>query len=326
MNDTPQAKCKRVLRWLRNERKEMSTNQIGGNPAVNQQGQPIGQTTELTTSPIVGGALAKMDIPEFMLGLPKEELGTELMKQYVSPPRMKIVQGQSQQELKRLFPESSVVITPEMIGVTGAIDFRNGQEESDFIRVVPVFFYTEYCLFNPMGVKPYCRERSIDAQSKLAIRCKGQIDKRSMPCPEDLSKLCKYQEVFNFILYVWNPDVYKDPVLLSLKSSDFVCGKEWCRLACIPRGVPCYGQVFELNCSPRKKDDNNWYGWNVRHAITEQGMIEFVRNEEWFNHLREVHAQFVDNYRADELRANYDDELPADDANTVQTSASNVPM
>jgi hypothetical protein len=322
VNETTQAKCKRVLTWLRNGN-EM-TNKIGGNPAMNQDGTPV-VSTALAVAP--NTALAAMNVPDFMQNIPKEELGTELMKQYISPPRLKIVQGQSGQELKREFGESAVVVIPNNVLITPPIDFKNKAEHSEFIRIIPIFFYPEFCDFNPMGVTPYCIERSTNPQSQLGLKCRGQFDKRKrLVDPDDAQKGVKtYMEVLNFICAIWHPTHFTDPVMVSMKSTDFTTGRNWCKLAAIPRGVPCYGQVFELSCSPRKKDKNEWYGWDIRHAATPEGMIEFVQDVDWFKHLRMLHLEYKAGFEEGLLQANYEDDPADPDSNdTLETTASNV--
>lgn len=326
MINTAQAKCKRVLRWLRNE--EMSTEIIGGNPAVTQAGTPVATGPATTALAIPGSkSIALTNAPDFMKGLAPSELGTELMGQYISPPRMKLVQSQSGQELRQQFPESSIIAVPALKEISAPIDFKNGMKESQSIRVVPLFFYPEFVLMSPFGIDPFLRERSTDPQSPLAAKCRAlPFEKRSIPCPEDPNQVCKYKEVMNFIVAVLHPHGFEDPLLISFSGSAFTEARNWCKLAKVPRGIPLYGQVFDLSCSPRKKDKFNWYGWNVRAATAENGLLEFITDEPFFNWLRDQHTMFAEGYADGLLQANYEDadDLGESAVNTTATASDDV--
>ena len=341
MNITAQAKCERVLRWLRNE--DIMTTTIGGNPAVNQAGEPIPGTT-LALTPQQQKTLTTLDVPDWILA-EKEDLGTELMGRYISLPRLKIVQGQSKQELKREFGESSVIMTPDNKLVTGPLDKnspvnpKTGQPETEKIRLVPLFFYPEFLLTNPIKIAtlPFIRERSTDDQSAIARRCRGPKEGRTFVCPDDPSGqlLCTYSEALNFIVALWHGEEgqFPDPCLISFRMGSWVEGANWCKVlkSMEQQRIPMYGQVFELNVSPRKKDQFDYYGFNVRSALRPNGLAEFVANPDlpdggqgWFQYAKELHRTLKEQHSENLLRANYDDEEGVNttaDANVIQTTA-----
>lgn len=290
--------------------------QIGGQPAILQSGARVVPPTQaqapaqqIAVVP-VNTSLAVLDVPEFMdVG---DDNGLALMKQYVVPPRLKIVQGQSQIETKQQFGESSIIVTPDNVLLTSPIDFKSADKQSDIIRVVPLFFYPEFLHTSPMDTdEPFILERSTDPDSKLALRCRGQFDKREYTTENGIYR---YLEVLNFIVSIWYPEHFTDPVLVTFKRSDFAEGRKWCKIASIPKNpvtkkhIPCFGQVFNLCCSPRKKDKFNWYGWDVASATTENGLVELVRDEQMFRYGQMMHKEFTDAHAEGKLRATYDDE------------------
>jgi hypothetical protein len=304
----------RFLRFIRNESKLMSTEIVGANPAVMQSGAIVPVSGETTLAPVQTGVI----VPDWM-ATEEKDLGTDMMGRYISPSRLKIVQGQSQQEIKQEFGESSVILVPDRKLVTSPIDYKNGRidprtqvRESEPIRLIPLFFYPEFLELSPMGVQPFVRNRTTDSSSPLAAKCRGPKDKRTYPCPEDKSKNCIYSEALNFIATVLSPEGIHEPVMLSFRAGSFFVGSQWCRLAKQVPNLPLYAQVFELNISPRKKDAYNWYSWNIRAALTPNNLPEIVTDPAWFNYLKDSYKALRANYESGLLRANYDDDNTED--------------
>lgn len=295
----------------------MSTQVIGGNPAVTQDGTPVqtGVTTQATQ------LSTNLQVPEFMLAVPKDELGTDLMKQYVSPPRLKIVQAMTASELKDQFGESAVLC--EGAQVTPPINFKGGETESEPIQIVPLFFYPEFIYQSPMGVAPFIRERSTDPNSKVALKCRGQFDKRKVTSEEDPTKFNTYFECLNFVCQIIHPHGFDTPVLITFKGASFAEGRNWCKLAAMPKHVPLYAQIFELTAHREKNEKGQWYQFGVRASIDpETSMISMIRDQAWFEYLRSVHVEMRNAHAEGLLQATYEGEDEPLPPNTVEAESA----
>ena len=318
----------------------MSSVVIGGNPAVNQQGQPVAGTQIATVQQ--GTELATLQVPDWMV-TKKEDSGIELMGRYVSPPRLKIVQGQSKQDLKQEFGESAIIMAPENRLVVGPItkdspiNPASGKREGGKIRCVPLFFFPEFLLTNPLGVPglSFIRERTQDPESKIARLCVGRKEGREFPCPEDPSKMCKYSESLNFIVAIWEPGDFPEPALITFRAGSWIEGANWCKILKMmnQKQLPMYSQVFEINVGPRNKDQFDYYAFNVRSALQPNGLPELVCNpayadggQAWFEHAQALHREFKQNHSDKVLQVAVDDEeaVSAGEGNVIDTTATTV--
>ena len=309
----------------------MSSVTIGGNPAINQQGQPIADTQLAPVA--VDTAITTLQVPDWMV-VDKTDSGTELMGRYVSPPRLKIVQGSSKQDLKQEFGESAVVMAPENRLVVGPItkdspiNQATGKREGGKIRCVPLFFFPEFLCTNPLGVPNlgFIRERTQDPDSALARKCQGRKEGREFPCPEDPSKLCKYSESLNFIVAIWEPSDFIEPALVTFRAGSWIEGANWCKIIKMmdQRKIPIYGQVFEINVGPRNKDQWDYYGFNVRSALQPNGIPELVTDQPWFEHAKALHKDFKQNHADKVLQVAVDDDdaTSAQDGNIIDTTST----
>lgn len=328
------SKVERVVRWLRNESKPMSTNVIGGNPAVNQAGQPVDAVVpvEAATSLALPNTTALgQEIPDWML-VPKDELAsTQRMAEYVTPPRLKIISSMTDHELKQKFGETAVIVRPDDIAVTEPIDFRKGEKEGQPFVVIPLFFWTEYTEQNPYGVAnlPFIKDRSTDPDSRLARLCRQtDMKKRSYPCPEDPSKNCRYAEVLNFIVHLADPGVFQSPLHMSFQVGTFSEGKEWSKLCQVPKNVVCYAQVFEARVMMKSNDKFTWATFKLNHKIAEDGTLMFLNryygeaSKEAFTIFRDLANDLEMKHQQGLLRPEYEDNDATDRPNTIDVTST----
>lgn len=328
----------------------MTTTQIGGNPATTQSGQAPQASTAITAAvtgttitPVPQAGGLTVAVPDWMLPSPGEvDTTKEFMDEFVSPPRLKLIQGSSAQALKREFGESAIIVQPENKIVSEALSGE--QLESVPFKVVPIFQWKEYICWNPIPLPAglmAIRERSVDENSALARKCTPKEWKdRDQPCPEDTSLKIKYREHINFVFLILDPLGFDLPVAMSFHDGSYTEGAKLCKLAKTIMNLKLYAQVFELSCSPRTKNGNDYYGWNVRHAVSPEGLVDHVGSyfkrlgstdeeaQQWYGYVKQLHEEFREKYLKDVLRATDAADSPdvTERPGTIDTTASSVPM
>lgn len=295
-----------------------------------QYAQPVQQpAANLAVAAQPGtGVSRRVDMPEVpeWMRVDKAELGTEAMAQYISPPRLKIVQGQSGIELKRDFPESTVIVVasgtkPQQL--TPAVDMRIPNVHSQKFRIVPIFFFAEFTLQNPGGLgMPFIRDRSTDPNSPLAMRCRGDFKQRKMQCPEHKDKECSFAEVLNFIVAIQDRPEFDQFYLMSFNKGEFTTGRNWCQSVRYPQGIPCYSQIFEVDVSIRTKEQNSWWGFNIEPAVRPDGKLEFLTDKSWFEYYRHQFLDLQDKAREQLIIVDYEAEAQVNGDNVINTTAS----
>lgn len=218
--------------------------------------------------------------------------GLEQLKQYWTPDRIKIVQGQSGEKFKQ-FPVGSVVLIPQMIKVADP-----GQP----FWVTPIFLFVEFCVWNPYGLKgqlPTIRERTFDANSEIARKARSRkLEDLFAVCPdlppnlknkkEDQNYMLRYCEHINHICVLRRNDKYQDhpanthtniPVIFSFHHSGFYEGKSLATLI-LNRRVDIYAGQYELSTVDKTNSKGTWKGFNISNPSYNSGFSGFVENEE----------------------------------------------
>lgn len=299
----------------------MSTTIVTPNAAMTP-----GQPTELTMQPQETALAAPMpssittnsDLPDYMLAdLAKGgSTGTELMRDYVRPPQIRIVQSVS--PIKGSAPEyaeSACYAHP-----SNSIILPAWQENQPLptVQFAVCFFYPEFIEWNPRGADAFgltkIRSRTTNPDSELAARCKSFDKKiRSYQCPEMSAKasdktLIQCQEHLNFIIcLIDHPELAGVPMLLSFSRGSYKDGKRLIELIRIRRNVKIFGLMFDLSVGERFSENNErYYAPDVRSTATADGRAAFV-DAEWYNWLKQQHEMLDGDYQAGLIKADYDD-------------------
>jgi hypothetical protein len=228
------------------------------------------------------------------------------VKQYVRPPRIKVVQATSLPALKDAFGVGAVVLVPDNTLVLAPMRDALGNIEygttPPFI-FTPIFFFTEFCLWNPLQMKgklPAIRERSFDQNSRLAQRARD-FKNRDMPCPEDPEHNCTFCEHMNFIVHVPGQ---KDHCVLSFSRGEFAAGQRFAGLLKM-RGVPMYGNIFEAHIARRENNKGNWIGLDCVNPSG--GESPFV-GEEAFHAFQKLYNEYATLYKEKLIDVTYEEE------------------
>lgn len=220
------------------------------------------------------------EVPAFMREVDIAEVN-ELMAQYVRPPRIKIVQGQARPPISEMFSAGDVIFVPTNVLVA--------EKEKPFI-FVPLFFYPEWLVFNPLGAETTIRDRSLDPTSDIAIKSRLP-ETRKEPWPENPNpdpkkpKYVSYREHLNFICALEDAgELTGVQFAVSFSQSEHKTGMTLSSSIKM-RGVPMFGTRWQAKTSLRTNSEGNWYGLDITPAKD-----NLVRDEELFN---QYHASFI---------------------------------
>lgn len=273
---------------------------------------------------------ANIALPEFMRG-ETLETNSELRK-YVVPPRIKVVQKQASQELLSKYDMGDVIIQPQDELLAPVVKNENdkpGEFGSSFL-FVPVYFYPEFVLWNPIELKstqPAIVDRTTDPHSEIAQRARnkalwyedieGQFDENG----KQLQR--RYVEHLNFLVRIIdNREVYKLPVLISFSRGEHWTGNKLCSAVSL-RNAPMFGCLFEAHSQfrPPNKVGEGWYGLDCDTPKEEIG--GFLQNPDDYSQCRALYKQLAELYEEGLIKPEYETETQATNSE-VTTLAERV--
>lgn len=243
-------------------------------------------------------------VPDYLKVEGDKSLDT--LKQYVRPPRIKVIQSMSDPILRESFGVGATVLVPDNILVMDVARDEKGNvvvgQTKPFI-FTPVFFFTEFCLWNPLAMKgklPAIRDRSFDQNSSLAARARD-FKNRKMPCPESPEHDCVFCEHLNFIIHVHG---FKEQAILTFSRGEFKAGQNFAALVKM-RGVPLYGNIFAANLAYRKNDKGNWFGLDISNPSG--GESPYV-GEDAFKAYARLYQEYAKLYEDKLIEVHYEDD------------------
>ena len=265
-------------------------------------------STELTQQ--TGGGMIQK--PEFLSEIAKEDQGTELLSQYVSPPFIKIVQNNSKEPYNQ-YETGSVLAVPQNVKLF---------DPQQVFHVTPVFMYPEYVLTNPYPLKhlSFIRERSLNPEGDLAARCRD-FSNRMIVCPEapadkqqDTKYQCTYFEHLNFVCVIHEHEVFNRlPIVFTFRSGEFKTGKKFAGLIKMRGDVPICSGVFAASTGIHSVSGNENFGLNFDNPNPEEGMAPWL-DEGRFRELFEIHKELKRLHNQGSIQVSYEDETAEVDA------------
>lgn len=250
------------------------------------------------------------------------ETALTLLSQYAAPPRMKIRQPTARSPLSEMAPEGSVVLMPSMQILASL--------EEEFY-VTPVFFYPEWCVFNPLNMQdlPTIRERSLDPMSDLAKRSRN-AETRKAPMPgfeSDFNnpdpkkrKSIEYREHLNFIFAVQGGDLDGVQFVATFAKGEHKTGRTLSsniQMRTKSQRINPWGQVFATRSVKRENNDGKWYGLNF--YLPTSGVSPYVTSKEQYDRLQADHNEL---FKAWESKQIGDFIKPEDDVDTAPSAES----
>jgi len=245
--------------------------------------------TELTTT----GA---EHMPAFMQNV---DHGVEELSQFVVPPRFKMVQKQSGAPFDNYAPGTALVL-PAQVELAGP---------SEAFHFVPLFFFAEWCLWNPIQLKdqlPMIRERTLDKTSPMVALARDP-ERWSITCPENEKFECRYVEHLNFVVMpVYHHAIDGVPFNITFSKSEHRTGANLASLVRMRR-APIFGCVMEARSARRANAMGDWWGLDVSQPSAESGVEPWVTEQQMFELYQEMHLELKAQHESRVLRPDYDD-------------------
>ena len=177
--------------------------------------------------------------------------------------------------------------------------------ESENFDFKPIFFFPEYCAWNPIQLKgqvPAIRERSFDPQSKIALNSQNaQTRIQQHPDYEDMQ--IRYVEHLNFLVAIHNLD--SEAAILSFSRAAHTAGRSFCSLIRL-RKAPIYGCVFHASLVHKKNQQGDW--WEI--AVENSAETQWVEAEQ-YEDFKGQHEDFAESHQKAMIRPDYGDDAKA---------------
>lgn len=238
--------------------------------------------------------------PDYLanLQISREDFGTELMSQYIIPPRLKVVQPLSRGEYKEKFTPGDAVLAPQMLKVIGldVDDKHRPMNKSQQVLFTPLFFFAEFICWNPLQATTLqaVRERSFDPNSIIAKKARDQNARQSEPCPEYPDKPLSYQEHLNFVCLLHLEGLNTLPVVIPFSRAEFKIGRNFMSLI-KTRVAPMYACKFAFNVVFRENEKGQWYGLNIENppenvgGFVDEAMFKMCKEQ--YDELKKAHSE-----------------------------------
>lgn len=242
-------------------------------------------------------------------------VGLDNLKQYYTPPRLKIIQAQSGDQYVD-FKAGDTLLLPQNDLIT-----KSGEP----FYIVPFMQFSEYCVWNPYAMKgqlPVIRERTFDYDSPIAKRARlEKKEARLEVCPEapkakqgEQNFKLTYCEHINFYCILLNHELSGNPFLISFHHAGFYDGKNFATLI-FNRRRDIFAHVYEAKTVDKSNQLGKWKGLQLTNPSSEAGFGEgnftpadlFYACEEFYN------SQFK-KFEAGEIRPDYEEEVAEENA------------
>lgn len=239
-------------------------------------------------------------VPAFLQGDVKDT-ALSLLSQYAQPPRMKLRQPTARSPLSDVAPEGSVVLMPSMQILASL--------EEEFY-VIPVFFYPEWCIFNPLNMPelPTIRERSLDPKSEIAVKSR-KPETRFAPVPgfeadfnSQKPKRLSYREHLNFIFQLQGGELDGTQFVATFAKAEHKTGRTLSsniQMRTKSSRVNPWGQVYAAKSVKRTNKDGVWYGLNL--TLPTSGVSPYVQSAEQYKWLEESHNELYKAWESKQL-------------------------
>lgn len=242
-------------------------------------------------------------VPEHLQ--PDKTSGMEDLSQYITPPRIKIVQKQADEAILVRFGAGDVIIVPtfDLVCEMERDTKGNATGDSNGFDFVPLFFYAEWCCWNPIALKgkaPVIRERSLDPTSSLAVKAKNPR-LRTEPHPDDPSLQIRYIEHLNFVIAL--PGITEHP-LLTFSRGSHGKGRQMCGLL-RQRNAPLYGCRLHAH---QVKIENDMGAWWALEVINPPGeTTPWVDDKKVYAEFKALHERYREAHKNAKLVSEYDE-------------------
>lgn len=246
--------------------------------------------------------------PAFLQQYTSDAGMTKDLRSVMLPSFLRIIQAQVlSQEIRDLgvqlgdvilLPERRIVSlkSPRIIGATQ-------YPATPPIPFVPVFFFKEWVLMNPIklrGQKPWIRDRSRDPDSTIA-KMAGNPNTREAVCPDLPTERMKYAEVLNYLVMPRIEDAPLLPVFMTFLSAEHSTGRKFANLIVARGPYPIYAGLYEFSVGIRTNTQGTWGGYDIANHATQPWIAE---NEVAM--YAAMHAEMASKFERGEIEVDYE--------------------
>jgi hypothetical protein len=254
-------------------------------------------------------------LPDY-LSTEVEKVGVDQIKNFVKPPRLKVIQAQSDSTFTDQFQPGDVIIVPQMLLVSPlGKDASNGKpnEVGQPFTVQPIFFFPEWCVWNPLetkGTLPMLGERSLDPNGQLAIYSRDP-SKREFVCPTAPQYKCKIQEHLNFVFLIDG-----EAVIASFHRGSYTAGQTLLTLIQM-RDKSLFACKFQAQSTFQSNKKGKWYGLTFTNPT--KPAPAWASKEE-YELGAELHRKFSEAHAANTLIVDHE----AESESVAESSSANA--
>lgn len=258
-----------------------------------------------------------LEIPDFMVD--ETITGLEVLKDFVIPPFIKVIQKSANDDLLQSFSPGDVILSPAnaLIAEMPRNDKNRPIEgaKSQF-QIVPLFFYPEWITWNPIqlkGTEPAIVYRTINPNDPVVAKSRSAT-LRSETHSTQPEYTIRHVEHLNFIVLLHNHELGAEPAILSFSRGEWRSGTKFAALIRM-RKAPIYGCIFEANVNIRHNPKGDWYGCDMANPSEGSSWV----GKDGFDELKELHEQFVKLHKEQRIQAQYDTTTEEDEAATAES-------
>lgn len=263
------------------------------------------------------------NIPDYMVA--DQGAGLDALKQYVIPPRIKIVQKQASQNLLDKFGVGDVILAPMGSTIVEMPRDPKGKViEGTKVQfdIVPLFFYPEWIAWNPLetkGSEPAIRYRTNDPTDPIVVKARNP-KLRFEPYPGDKTgkMFIRNVEHLNYIVVLHGHPLGTTPCVLSFSRGESFAGANFAGLLKM-RASAIYGGRYTCVVNHRIRQLGDWYGIDVVNPEENPWVTE-----EEYAKFRELHNEFQTLYKESRLRVAHDEDDGVDGNSDVAASAEST--
>jgi len=248
---------------------------------------------------------SRSELPEHLRG---DAEANNTMNEFVTPPRIKIVQPTARAPVSEKFSAGDTCLLPTLQEVA--------KKETPFL-MVPLFFFPEYLETNPLEAETFIRDRSLDPNSEIA-RLSRDPEKRKRPWEKDSTKFISYVETLNFIVAIVGHEQLTGMIAsIGFQRAEHKTGTSWTTSIKFKR-VPMFGTVWEAKSAKRTNQRGTWWGYNIQGCQDDQGLVLDV---DAFNEFKQLNEVFKQAHADKRLVIGTDEDELASSATTGDTGA-----
>lgn len=258
---------------------------------------------------------AVLAVPKYMAD--EEVTGLELLKEFIVPPFIKIIQKSAGDELLQHFSAGDVILSPANAVIAEMPRTNKGhivEGSRSAFQIVPILFYPEWLTWNPIDLKgsePAIRYRTLDPDDPVVAKSRSPI-LRIEQHPTQPEYKIRHVEHLNFLVMLYNHPLGEEPAIMSFSRGEWKSGSKFANLIKMRR-APIYGCVFDAVVGLRHGQKGEWFGFDMCNPEEGSPWVE----KEGYDTLKTIHEQFVEYHKERRIRAQHEVTSLDDDAATT---------